>query len=149
MHYLWLQQHKPKENQVRATINTLPPSCTDRDVNKVDPPEEHRQEITVDYEDMPFCCGMSVLGHAAGEDGDWEDDPPTDADAVRACLEDQESCHNENGLLLYTINDGQTVVKEGLERAGWVVMATFKNPNSGNRVTLYGKLINQPKQKKR
>lgn len=50
------------------------------------------------------------------------------------------------GLILYTLTDNQVTEREGLLAVGFEIMAEFKNPNTNNRITLFGKLVNQPRQ---
>ncbi len=48
-------------------------------------------------------------------------------------------------MAIYTLTDDPVVEAETLLESGFVVMAVFKNPHPENRITLYGKLVNQPR----
>jgi hypothetical protein len=142
---------------VRAVINPMPVLFLDKDVHKLKPVEEEEAEPTVSFPDgietSEYCCGIVKLGHAVMDDADGGYDEDAEAifprfkkafkEAVKAELD---NCRLK-GLCLYTLIDNQVVEAEGLKELGFLVMAEFRNPNSGNRVTLYGKLLNQPRDK--
>lgn len=142
---------------VSATINTLPVLCTPADCNKPrKPPEDIPKDVHVSFQDeeSDLCCGIVTLGRAEIDDGDdgygsgdHDSFPPRYKDAMVKALNDTGGNWTSKGLAMYSVNDSQVTEHEALKEAGFLVMAVFRNPNSGNRVTLYGKLINQPRQK--
>jgi len=98
-------------------------------------------------DDFPYCCGISVLGEATvSEDGDKVGVVPAHKDAFASELLALPAI---GGLQLYTTNHEQSVEKAALAAAGYSVVATFLNPNSGNWCQLHTKLINQPTRRTR
>lgn len=138
------------------TITSLPVLCTDKDVNKLMPKEDAPQETVVYFQDpddseyeFPFCCGIGVIGGALAETADCDDEEvkPKHKKQFADALRDKVATYRKSGLLLYTLLDNQVTERECLMETGWKVMAVFRNQNTGNRVTLYGLLINQPRKR--
>lgn len=140
---------------VTAVINTLPVTLKEGDCQKLWQPKE--MDYTVDFArdhcednafDFPFCCAIKVLGDASifnEVTGVCEKPNKYNKEALAKELETRVDGFKYSGLVLYTLIDNQVTEKEVLIEQGFVVMAVFKNPNTENRITLYGKLINQPK----
>lgn len=141
---------------VSATINTLPVLCTEKDCKQPRQVAEEEESLSVMFQsnECEQCCGIVHLGHADGESergthesGDNGGFPTRFKEAMVEALNDQASEWSGKGLLTYSVNDSQGTEHEALKEAGFLPMAIFRNPNSGNRVTLYGKAINQPRAK--
>lgn len=141
---------------VKVSIHPLPVLVTDADVNKLNPPKDEPDDWEVEFGDssddgneFPFCCAIGVLGGAMVTDGDGGEDAitPKHREAYKEALEGALHSRRGSGLVLYTLTDGQAVEREVLLECGFQVMAVFKNPHSNNRVTLYGRLQNQPRDK--
>ena len=140
---------------VTAVINTLPVTLKEGDCKKLSP--THEPDYTVEFArdsgednvfEFPFCCAIKVLGDASVFNeaiGDYEKPNKYNKEALAKELETRVNGFKYSGLVLYTLIDNQVTEKEVLLEQGFVVMAVFKNPSTENRITLYGKLINQPK----
>lgn len=146
----WIEYFKEKHMSVKASIHPLPVLVTDADVNKLEVEEAPDQAYKVIFEDnheIGGCCGTRALGGATVNDDMHDNDAlwPQHKEAFKQALRDNES--PRAGLMVYTLVDNQVVEREGLLESGYQVTAVFKNPNTGNRVTLYCKLINQPRER--
>jgi len=90
-------------------------------------------------EEMPFCCGVLVLGEANG-----------DLDIMAEAIDHELlQRHKGRGLLLYTLTQGQKVEAAQLLKAGFESLVTFVSPSTKNTITLYGRKINQPAKRRR
>lgn len=137
---------------VAAKINKLPVLVTDADVRCRPPNDiqmnENEWEVSFGVEkELESCCGVMELGRAVGYYGEQEFQDGLPPEAQAAMVEALNSIAPSGGLLLYHLTDNQKVEAEALVEAGFEVMAIFKNPNSGNRITMYGLLMNQPRAK--
>ena len=133
---------------VQARINPLPVLCTKSDCNEPEPPEEEAIEIEVEEEGVDSCCGLLFLGGAHNcNDGDDRDLKPREKDGFKLAVENSLTENFRKGLVMYSLVDSQVVEAEGLRELGFQEMSIFRNPGTGNRVTLYGKLLNQPREK--
>lgn len=139
---------------VAAKINKLPVLVTDADVNKHNPDEVEIEEDDWDFEfsiasELESCCGVLEMGHIKADYGEKEFEgglPKQAKPHFVEYLKGLSSDHRSKGLAIYTLTDGQKVEAEACLEAGFEVMAVFRNPNTGNRVTMYGLLMNQPRQ---
>lgn len=139
---------------VRATLKPLPGRVRESAVNKLEPPEKDEPNYSayVSSEELPFCCSVTVLGHADGDDGNTEYGheeglPEEFADAMAEAVEAE--IGGDTGLALYTLTDNQVGEAAGLEQAGFQVIAEFVSPSSKNRIRLFAKLCNQPRNSRR
>lgn len=101
-----------------------------------EPPPEDTGEVSCEESEMPYCCGIVVLGHA-------RDDRILLGEALSDIDENVDDC--DRGLYLYTLNQEQEEEAAQLLKAGFEVLTTFVSPTSGNTITLYGKKHKQPK----
>jgi hypothetical protein len=92
-------------------------------------------EVCCECEELPFCCGVVVLGGARGS-----------LNAFSGLLK-REGHEGDSGLLLYTLIPEQKEEKAQITKAGFKKLVSFRNPRTGNTVTLYGKKINQRKKR--
>ena len=136
---------------VAAKINKLPVLVTDADVNELEEEDEAEYEVEFESNEFELCCGVVEVGHAKVRDvnsyGRTKHIGPEHKAAFVEALKDLPYEYDAKGLAIYTLTDNQTVEAEALVEAGFEVMAIFKNPNSGNRITMYGLLMNQPRAK--
>lgn len=139
---------------VTASINPLPVYVTDADVNRVAPKKEEDWVVNFgdpndSVEEFPFCCAIGVIGHAIATEGDYDREieslTPQHGEAFLKAMKEEVAGRSREGLILYTVTDNQVVERAGLEAVGFQIMAVFKNPKTGNRITLYGLLVNQPR----
>lgn len=123
----------PMRRAAQVTAKPLPPA----------------DEVELSYsDDFPFCCGIKVLGEATITNANGHEVPsaPNHKDAFASALLEFEA---GGGLMVYTTIASQTMEKAALTAAGYSVVATFRNPNSGNWCQLHIKLINQPTRRTR
>lgn len=136
---------------VAAKINKLPVLVTDADVNEPEKEDEAEYEVEFTIREFELCCGVMEVGHATAVDMNsyrqTEHIRPAHKAAFVEALKSLPYDYDTKGLATYTLTDNQTVEAEALVEAGFEVMAIFKNPNSGNRITMYGLLMNQPRAK--
>jgi len=136
---------------VAAKINKLPVLVTDADVNELEEEDEVEYEVELKVLAFELCCGVVEVGHAKTRDvnsyGQTEHIRPAHKAAFVEALKNLPYEYDTKGLATYTLTDNQTVEAEALVEAGFEVMAIFKNPGSGNRITMYGLLMNQPRVK--
>lgn len=127
---------------VKAKINKLPVLVTDDDVDCF--------VFDVNLSESPFsyCCGCVEMGHATcrGPDGLLQGVTPAAKEALKGRLRDSIDEYHDCGLAVYTLTDDQVTEREALLEVGFLEAATFRNPNTGRRVTMYGLLMNQPRQ---
>lgn len=143
---------------VSAKINTLPVYCTDDDVNRFSDNDDANVSVTfgdpADNEhSFPFCCAIGVIGGCVVDlDGQEFENVPSQfkedfRDALKGRLSQcgpYEINYKNYGLVMYSLTDDQKVEREVLEEEGWKIMSILRNPKTGNRVTLWGILQNQP-----
>ena len=94
--------------------------------------------ITINEKQLPYCCGVVVCGGngvgGAITSKEFED-------GMKAHLAGKGDFRNDFGLSLYTLSSEQRTEATVLRKLGYEVLKTFRNPNSGNLLTLYGKSV--------
>ena len=143
---------KGKSMTVAAKINKLPVLVTDADVNELEEEDEADWEVEFEVNEFELCCGVIEVGHAKVRDLNFARQSQNHMSAEHKvafveALKNLPYEYDTKGLAIYTLTDNQTVEAEALVEAGFEVMAIFKNPNSGNRITMCGLLMNQPRAK--
>lgn len=99
-------------------------------------------QATVNSREFPFCCGVSVLGHAAistgydryGMNVSATDDQKASA-LARRLLDSIDP--SQTGCYLYTTIASQKIEYNALKMAGFKVVGKFKNPRTGRWVFLH------------
>jgi hypothetical protein len=108
---------------------------------------EPRSMVTAEESCLPGCCGVNVV-----HDAHFEDESSLKAafqqliDSNGAIDWHDNAGGGPPGLILYSVThtEGkQATIKSVLEGMGFTALTTFKNPRTGNTITILGLAINQ------
>lgn len=105
---------------------------------------EHDGATRPSRKECVYCCGIEIL-YSFGYLGysDYNKTDPTQADIEKFIAQCNVGC-TKKGLLLATTSTLQPVAIAALKACGFQPLVNeFFNPNSDQKVTLWGKLINQ------
>jgi len=114
---------------------------------RVSPPlNDENLSVLISQDGLPFCCGVQVLGEAKCYGGVTGGQDTASLRYVNVFGKAVfEATKNDGaGISLYTTIESQKMERVGLKKAGFVVVAKFRNPNTLQWVWLHAKLLNQP-----
>jgi hypothetical protein len=103
-------------------------------------PAETLSEVTINEGDLPCCCSVLVLGEA-----EFNGDAGSLDKAMKAGLQGEFMEFETKGLLLYTLNEEQTIEKKVLLDNGFEPLTSYVSPSTKSTITLYALKVNQPK----
>jgi hypothetical protein len=86
------------------------------------------------------CCGAVEIGNFGWQGADLEDT------ALKGLL--QEALNQNKGYAICTTVPSQTEAVKRLKLARFEVLAKFRNPNTGNQVTMWGRETKVPREPK-
>ena len=92
--------------------------------------------------DPAGCCGLGTLSGFS-----YNGRGLTLAN-IRSAERRARSSYGKKGMMYATLTLGQSEAAVLLKQAGWTKATEFVNPNSGNTVSFWYKLFNQPVRKK-
>lgn len=107
-------------------------------------PEDESYSVELGADGLPYCCGVTVFGHACvcednrgdtyGYEGGSSDGPE---EAVQALADQIANELPQRGLALYTTIESQLLERKALDKVGFKPIAIFKG-NNNYAVTLHG-----------